>query len=123
MHRWASRLASSRSSAKAASIDVAESEGGGIPGLEARGWPIPRDRPAPSHRSGVRASRQRTARPTPRHAKGRAFPSRPKGRALPSRAKGRGAPESRLAGVGFWMRAQWQGSALVLEVAPLLRGP
>ena len=79
-----------------------------------RGWPIPRDRPRSNHRSGARAFRQQTARPTPGHAKGRAFPSRAKGRALPSRAKGRalpsrakgrGAPESRLAGVGYWMRA------------------
>ena len=40
MHRWASRLASSRSSAKAASIDVAESEGGETPGLELAGGPF-----------------------------------------------------------------------------------
>ena len=104
MHRWASRLASSRSAARAASIDVAESGGRKIPRLELAGGAfrgIDQFRVTePGHeRFGSRA------RPTPGHAKGRAILRRAKGRAFPSRAKGGGGPESRLAGVGYWMRA------------------
>ena len=97
-----------------------------------RGWPIPRDRPRSNHRSGARAFRQQTARPTRGHAKGRAIPRRAKGRAFQSRAKGRGAPESRqgtrrtrvAAGRSWLLDARAaQGSVLVLEVAPRLRGP
>ena len=122
VHRWASRLASSRSSAKAASIDVAESEGGGIPGLEVAGGPFRgidqlRVTEAGYERFG---SRQRVQhQDTPRDALSRVAPRD----GLPESRQG--TRRTRVAAGRSWLldaRAA-QGSALVLEVAPLLRGP
>ena len=96
-----------------------------------RGWPIPRDRPLRITEAGHErfGSRQRVQhQDTPRDALSRVAP-----RDAPSRvAPGRGAPESRqgtrrtrvAAGRSWLLDARAaQGSALVLEVAPLLRGP
>ena len=105
----------------AASIDVAESEGCELPRPRTRGWPIPRIDHSESQKRGTSLSAADSASNT-RTRQGTRFPESRQGMHLAESRQG--TWRTRVAACRSWLldARAGQGSALVLEVAPLLRG-